>query len=186
MLLGTAERLPHVRRPQRSSGFPEKVVCRAFRSISEKPDVCHLTEDRRPSGANAGVARRPGHPRNCRAGVHRHRGAAAWRAAQALCHRSRVSSALRFVPARRSRRAARSVAAAGPRFRRDHMDHARGTPDIGRKLVRNRPRYALAGSLSGVDAAGGGVADDGLACAGGGDGSGFNAGARDARNRRRR
>src|ERR1700720_4122291 len=60
------------------------------------------------------------------------------------------------------------------------MDHARNTLDIRWGLSGDRLRWAFTGSVSGVDAAGRGFADDGVAGAGRRDGSRFNAGARHA------
>ena len=147
-----------------------------------KLHVCHFAKGYCRPRAGAGVARRSGHPRDCRAGVHRRRGAAGWRTAEAFCHRGDLSAALHILHARRHWRVARAPAAAGPRARSDGVDYARRAPDIRRKLPCHRPRCALTGSVSRVDAAGGGVADDGGARAGGGDGLGFDARAGHPRN----
>ena len=60
MLLGAAGRLPGCSRPRRSSGFLKSLLPRLPLDL-ESCQTPAIYEDRRPSGASAGVARRPGH-----------------------------------------------------------------------------------------------------------------------------
>ena len=146
-------------------------------ACTRKPHALPFAKCCSHSRARAGMARRTGHPRDRRAGIHRRRGAAGRRAVETLRHRGDLSAALHLLHARRHRRVARSAAAAGHRRGGDGVDHARRAPDFRRSLSRGRPRCAFAGPLPGADAAGGGVADDGGAGAGRGDGTGLDAGA---------
>ena len=156
MLLCSVPRLRHVRGP---SSLP---VASSFRS-KIKPHAFDFAKHRRPHGAGVGVARKPGHTRDCRTGVHRHRRAAGGRTAQAIRHRSDFRSAVPVFPAGRSECVAELLAPARPCSRRHRMDHGWGAFTGGRAGRRIPPPGAIAGSLSRIDVAGCRIPDDGLA-----------------------
>ncbi len=107
------------------------------------------------------LARPPGHPCTGCPGVHRHRGAAARRLAQALCYGGDLSAAVHIVHARRRCGFTRLHAAAGCRAGRNGVVDAgcaaRGRP----RLRRCRVRQARPRCFSRAHAAGGCFADDG-------------------------
>ena len=162
----------------------ESRVKPAYDAAGER-HACRLAQLFRVAGARPRMARPAGHPRHRSIGAYRHRAAAARRNAETLRRRGDLSAAVHFVHARRHRGIARSSAAARHRAGGLRLDHDRGAGADRPRLSRRRRRQILAGSVSRIDAAGGGLADDGRACAGGADGPRLDAGADHAGDRHR-